>query len=122
MSASVNIQDFLNGLRQGGEAQLAAAKQRLEQFAAHVIGDSQQRTPVATGFLQSSGTQLPLVDDGRNIFVPIGHNASYAAAVHERIEIHHEIGEAKFLTNAMSDNAPKMMEFVAAGMRGATNG
>ena len=49
----------------------------------------------------------------------IGFNTNYAAAVHENLEAHHDVGEAKFLENAMRTEAPKVTQFVAAAVKGA---
>lgn len=122
MSASVDIQPFLRGLQQAGEKQLAAASAALLEFAAHVAGDSAQLSPVDTGFLQNSATWGDVVVAGDAIYVEVGHNASYAAAVHERLDVHHDIGQAKYLETALRNNAPKLGPFVAAKVKGAAGG
>lgn len=117
MSASVDIQGFLSGLARAGERQLAAAGRAMEEFAAHVAGDSAELAPIDTGFLKASATWTPLQHQGGFYFVEVGHNASYAAAVHERLDLHHPQGQAKFLETALRNNAPKLGEYVAKRVR-----
>lgn len=122
MSASVEIQPFLRGLAAAGEKQMAAVRRSLEEFAAHVAGESAQLAPVDTGFLQNSATWGKAVTQGPTIYVEVGHNASYAAAVHERLDAHHPIGQAKYLETALRRNAPKLAPFVARQVKEAGNG
>lgn len=120
MSFSMDMSGLIERLRQGSEQMKREAVRAVDQFGEHVLGDAQHRCPVDTEFLQGSGTTDPAEAgaDG-NVTKRIGFNASYAAAVHERLDVHHEIGEAKFLENAIKANAPKLAGFVAGRLKGA---
>ena len=119
MSASCDISRLLAGLGQARARGEAAAARGLLKFAHHVIGDSQQICPVLTGFLKGSGTvgELERTPDGPR--VEAGHNASYAAAVHENLAAHHTQGQAKFLETAVRQNATKMNDFIGGEVRAA---
>lgn len=100
-------------------ASLAAFNQRFPAEAATMvrqvghtlISQAQKRTPIATGFLQNSGI---LVDEGKPLAVEIGFNATYAAAVHERLELTHSQGQAKFLEAAIREEGPEILRRQAA--------
>jgi len=68
-----------------------------------VMTDAKQRAPIDTGVLRASGyvtlpdPQSPRVEVGFG-----GAAAQYALIQHERTEFRHEVGEAKFLENAIN--------------------
>jgi hypothetical protein len=78
---------------------------------------AQQLVPVKTGALQGSGTTEPAKIDGEKITKLVGFNTDYAAAVHEKLQAQHAVGEAKFLEHAMSQNAAKFTGFVAGRVK-----
>jgi hypothetical protein len=112
VSASTNIADFINALGEKKEAAQHAAVRALDQFGEHVLGDAQQLAPVDTGFLKASGTSKPAEESGGKVTKVIGFNASYALAVHERLDLHHDQGQAKYLETAVRNNASKLEPFV----------
>jgi len=70
-------------------------KSALEELAYRVLKVAKEKTPVDTGFLQSSG-EVSEEPDG---FV-VRFTAEYALPVHERTEVNHPNGQAKFLEDA----------------------
>jgi hypothetical protein len=114
MSASADIKRFMERMKQADRQTKAKALRRTDQFANHVLGDAQEITPVETGALQASGTAQPAVIEANgNIKAEIGFNTEYAAAVHERLDVHHEApGQAKYLATALKNNQPKFAAFV----------
>ena len=112
MSASADISSFLAGLGEARQRAEAAAVRAVDQFGEHVIGDSQQLCPKKTGALAASGTTEPAELVGGKVTKRIGHTVDYAAAVHERLDLHHDQGQAKFLETAVRRNAPKLAGFV----------
>lgn len=113
MSAQADISNLLKGLRDAERAGIKAAMAGLDIAGEHVLGQAQQPTPVDTGALQASATSEPAKADGTILSKTIGFNTDYAAAVHEVLTAHHEIGQAKFLETAVRQNAEKIPEFVA---------
>lgn len=113
MSASSDMSGMLAGLGAARQRGLAAAVRGLDAAGEHVIGDSQQLAPVATGALKASGTTLPAEAKGGSIEKLIGHNVGYAAAVHERLDQKHTQGQAKYLETAVRNNTSKIAELVA---------
>ena len=72
------------------------------------------------GALKASGSTEPARIEGELVTKKIGFNTDYAAAVHERLDLHHEPpGQAKFLETALRENAPKMAEFVGNEVKAA---
>lgn len=77
------------------------------------------RTPIATGKLRRSGT-------GNATITKVGVNgakgmvfytANYAVFVHERTELRHNTGEAKFLQNAILAVAPTINSKLASSIK-----
>lgn len=71
------------------------------------------RIPVDTGRLRSTHYTAPPVEDRGGFVVEVGVATDYAAAVHERTEVRHPVGEAKFLENALHARAAGMGQRMA---------
>lgn len=69
--------------------------------------------------LRRTAVTLDAKVSGKTITQVIGYNASYAAAVHERLDVRHEVGEAKFLEKAMNRERPKFQEHVSKEIKKA---
>ena len=71
-----------------------------------IMTDAKLRTPVDTGTLRASGF-VALVDKGampKKVELSFGGAAgAYAIYVHERLDVYHPVGEAKFLENAVNE-------------------
>lgn len=105
----------------GGEsavqAGIAAALEQLEgrsQVAMLVegvalAGSAAQRAPMVTGELRRSIYVKPATKG-----VQVGFGAWYAAIVHERLDAHHKVGEAKFLERAKDALAHGLVRRLAA--------
>lgn len=120
MSATANIQALLDGLGEAKERGVNAATRALDQFGEHVLGDAQQLAPVDTGFLKASATSLPAeVGADNKLTKNVGFNASYAGVVHERLDVKHPQGQAKYLETAVRNNAPKLDQFLVDEVRKA---
>jgi hypothetical protein len=78
--------------------------------------ESMRRTPVDTGALRASHeTERPVVERGQvSVRIVVGGPAApYAVPVHERVEVHHPVGQAKFLESTIMESAPFMAERIA---------
>lgn len=116
--AGMEIQNFIDSLeKQYLPRAHAAAVRALERFALFVLGEAQDRCPVKTGFLKASAAAEGPTGEGLDSSMVIGFNAIYAAAVHEVLTNHHSQGEAKFLENALRENAPKLVPYVLAELQ-----
>ena len=75
--------------------------------------EAKQRTPVDTGALRASGfVEGPKVRRGHisDRIVFGGPAAPYAVIVHEDLEAHHPVGQAKFLESVLVESAPYLLE------------
>lgn len=82
--------------------------------------ESMRRTPVKTGALRDSHEVQAAEMNGRDVEVTIavgGPQAPYAVYVHENLEAHHDIGQAKFLESTLRESAPFMAARLAARMK-----
>jgi hypothetical protein len=84
-----------------------AAQDAVYQIALEIQDLSMDRTPVDRGFLRGSHTTS--VNRSRDMVQAIigvgGPAAPYAIPVHERMDVRHKNGRAKFLQSAMEDSA-----------------
>lgn len=78
--------------------------------------ESKQRTPVDTGNLKG-GTYTETITSSKGTGVEIGYTAKYAIHVHERTELNHPVGEAKFLEKALRDNEGKILRLIQANAK-----
>ena len=116
----VDTGQFTKGLGDALERARRAAQKGLTDFGQHVIGDAQEICPKDTGYLKDTGVSKPATVDGDVVTVVMGFNANYATPVHENLTARHADGtEAKFLSKALSLNAPKMQPYVAGVIREA---
>lgn len=82
--------------------------------------EAKKRTPVDTGVLRSSGhVQGPTVH-GNEIVVRLvfgGPAADYAAIVHENLQAHHDVGQAKYLESVTAERGHNMTRELLAFMK-----
>lgn len=105
------VTELLRALDRAGDLASKALESAmfLEQEA--VMSEAKARTPVDTGTLRASGTVLPPKVKGSRIEVDAGFGGAaqdYAIPVHERLGVHHPVGQAKFLESAFLERAPKI--------------
>lgn len=102
-------------LRQAIPRMRGAAAAALYQEALAVDAESVKRTPVDTGRLRATHYVAPptYTADGERIVVELGNGTDYAIYVHERTELRHTTGEAKFLQNALNARSAGMLERLA---------
>lgn len=82
-----------------------------------VMTEAKRRAPLDTGVLRASG-YVTLPEAGEKPKVEVGFGgaaAAYALVQHERTELKHEVGEAKYLENAI--NATDVQGIIAAESR-----
>lgn len=85
-------------------------KEALNDEANLILGESLQEVPVDKGNLRASGYVDP---DKEKEAVYIGYSADYALPVHERLEVKHVNGKAKFLTDPLEKTSKGMGERIA---------
>ena len=103
----------LQQLDDQGEAAIAAA---LYEEGFGVDADMVPRIPVDTGRLRSTHYVAPPTRDGDGIYVEVGVGTDYAVPVHERTEVSHKVGEAKFLERALAARSGGMGARLAAAI------
>lgn len=80
------------------EGAVAAA---IWQEGLDILGKSVKQVPVDSGTLKRSAYAAP--PKGKDHEVEIGYGTDYALAVHEREEVHHTVGNAKYLQRPFED-------------------
>lgn len=89
-----------------------AAAAALYQEGLALDANAVKRTPVDTGRLRASHYVGPPVANGGELVVEVGFGTDYAVFVHERTDLAHKVGEAKFLQNAMNERSAGFLERV----------
>ena len=96
------------------------AASALYQEGLDLTAESMRRTPVDTSTLQKTHkTSLP-VWKGNFVEVAItagGPEAPYGVPVHERTEVLHNPGQAKFLESTVLESAPFLLKRIAARLK-----
>lgn len=114
------MKDLKRALKEAGPRATKSLSAGLFTEGERIMAKSKRLTPVDTGTLRSTGhVQKPVVEEGR-IEVTLGFGgpaAPYAIYVHEMIENHHEVGQAKFLEQPVNEAARGFTERLAAEVR-----
>lgn len=85
-----------------------------------IMTASKELCPVLTGALRASGHVLPVEDTPHGVKLTLAYGNSavqYAIYVHERVELRHPIGMARFLAVPAEIAAEGMAGRIAAGIR-----
>jgi len=97
-----------------------AVGKAMAEFAGEIEAESVKLTPIDTGEQRSrSYTHGPLYDSRTQQYVMVvGYEKdtpaenSYAVQLHERVEVHHDVGQAKFLETAFETKQPEYLPFI----------
>jgi hypothetical protein len=76
----------------------------LHAGALAIMAISVRLVPVDFNFLRGSAFVEKPRQVGKEARVRVGYGTKYAAAVHERTEVNHTVGQAKYLTDAIDNN------------------
>lgn len=98
-------------IKAGGAGKKAAGR-ALYAGANRIFRQSQSEVPVQYGILRGSGRVT--MEGETSVSISYGGAASdYAIYVHERMDVHHPHGKAKFLEDPMTQLGPAEMRKVA---------
>ena len=98
-----------------GERKLNAV-QALVTGAHSILDLAQERTPVKTGALKATGKVHEPEDRGNETIVLISfgdEEVDYAIPVHERLDVRHIIGQAKFLESAVQEKESELFSLLS---------
>lgn len=102
---------FNKNLKNAAKHMIEGAVRGLRLGAAIVKRESQSRTPVDEGNLK--GGHYTAVQVNKSFAVAeIGTVADYAIYVHEDLDAHHPVGEAKFLDNAIQAKKDEVLKLI----------
>jgi hypothetical protein len=83
-----------------------AIKRGMNQWSEETMTLAKERAPVDEGTLRASGFVEPAEGAGNVITQALGFGgaaSAYALIQHERLDFHHNVGQAKFLESAALD-------------------
>lgn len=92
-------------LRKHLDAARRSAEAALYQGGSIIMTEAKKRAPLDVGTLRNSGYVTLPKREGDDVFVEVGFGGAakaYAVKQHEELSYHHEIGEAKYLENAIN--------------------
>jgi hypothetical protein len=102
-------------LRKRLDAVRRAAEAALYQAGSIIMTEAKQRAPVDVGTLRNSGYVTLPRRQGGDTFVEAGFGGAakaYAVRQHEELAYRHEVGEAKYLENAINAKEQQVREHV----------
>lgn len=106
MAIAVDTSELLGRLKRLEQSFPEILEEAMAQEMVDVYKDMMPRIPKDTGALRESA----YVERLGNGSVEVGVSQSYGIFVHERTELHHPVGEAKFLEKAWNFRKPGMEE------------
>lgn len=119
-----------------GERSFAAIEKQVYREETEIMTASFPLVPVDTGALRGSGYAAEPVRDENHILGEFGYGgvatkinpktleptSTYALAVHENLDAHHEVGQAKYLEAPTDAAMQGMTGRIVAGVRSAMAG
>lgn len=105
------IAEVQEGLRKLAEISKEATAKALAEEALKIEAASADLVPVDTGALR--GSHVVDISDG-GLTAKVGYGKDYALAVHEILDSHHPVGEAKYLEKPFRAALPGLVDRVAA--------
>lgn len=89
-----------------------AAGEALKECAYGIMAESVREVPVDTGRLRQSARVGKVRYAGMDLAIDLGYGTDYALAVHERTDVGHKVGKAKYLSDPINRWRPKITEKV----------
>ena len=98
------------------------AKVRVEilKGALEIQEEAQELVPVEFSFTKNSARTRIEVDDANSIEAYVTFGTAYAIYVHERLDVKHTNGQAKYLSTAIDRHQKRIMRKVAIAAKGAS--
>lgn len=96
-----------------------AVDRAVYEFGQVEMKEMKKRVPVDTGTLKDSGFVERPTREGHMVRLNLGFGGAaeaYAIYVHEDLEAHHTVGEAKFVESVLNESAPFLAVRVAASL------
>jgi hypothetical protein len=90
-----------------------------EALRADARAQSEDMAPWDTGRMKQTHYVSPPTESGRTIVCEIGYGVDYAIYVHERTELHHPHGQAKWLQKTLDEVASGFVARIGKKMRRA---
>jgi hypothetical protein len=116
----VGAEQFYKNLADFGVRARQALAIGLREIGEDVMLQAKELCPVRYGALRASGMAQDVVDDGDALVetLSFGDTAvDYAIYVHEDLEAHHAVGQAKFLEEPLIEMQPQMADLLAESLR-----
>lgn len=108
------VDEMVKNLRAQAARYPEAAAGALYEEGLGVDADMVPRIPVDTGRVRSTHYVAPPKREGDEVYVEVGVGTDYAVPLHERTEVPHAVGEAKFLEHALYTRSSGMLGRLAA--------
>lgn len=113
-------QEFLRKLKSLGDRATTIVSGALLQEAEAIMTESKKQVPVDTGNLRSSGHVTPPEVRGGHVAVTLAYGgpaAPYAIVQHERLDLRHTVGKAKYLEDPLLEAASGMERRIGSIIR-----
>jgi len=119
------VKEVLDGLNKAAIKYPEATGAALFEEGEAIKAASIQLVPVDTGRLRSTAYTSPPREGSHGPEVKVSYGTKYAVPVHERMESHHTVGQAKYLeqpaTAAMAGFAGRLAKRIAQHVKAGTD-
>jgi len=106
---------FDSGISAYVSSRIALAMKGLKASGERLKEKSVARTPIDTGELRSRAFVSPVTSSEDSMSVTVGYESEdplYAVYVHERTDVHHKIGQAKFLESSLHEMSSEFLSMM----------
>lgn len=102
---TIDLSHFKRQLQAVRRRNASEAPRMIIEVGNAIISAGAGYAPIDEGHLKASGKLEPTDNP---LLVEIGFSMEYAAAVHERLDLHHEQGQAKYFERAIREDGPEI--------------
>lgn len=105
-------------LQQRGQRKVRAFQIGIRRAGYYVFQLTQAVVPVDTGYLKSTGW-MRFAGSGTTFTFTIGYSADYAIYVHERLDVFHPHGQAKYVEGPMREARGTVNQIIVTALKAA---
>jgi hypothetical protein len=114
------VEAVVRALKQYRKTKQKQLERGLKKAGLFLQRRAQQLCPVDTGLLKNSAATRIEHPGTPKVSVSVGFFTSYAIFVHENLDAHHPVGQAKFLTTPLRQEHKKLMQIITDEMKKPT--
>ena len=118
-----NLKDFISNIDKVRSDFMVSSMNALTEFGGEIQRYSVTLTPIDTGNLRAAAYTGKAKTTKSGITIEVGYEKdilpenAYAAAVHERTDVSHDVGQAKFLETSLQTKEPDYLPYMRSRIK-----